>query len=211
MGKFSAASLKCLIAGLNRARCPMPKIIILLKIVNYLSDNFPADFIAEGLDQTRGWFYTLTVLSTALFEQPAFKNVIVNGLVLAENGAKMSKRLKNYPDPVEVIHQYGADAIRLYMLHSPAVKGDDLSLFRRQGSNWFCGKSCSHSGMPIPFLSPMPAFMSGNLSLFLQKLDKSLISGSSPWSINWCMMWKREWMIMICRLLSNPLSGLSIS
>lgn len=90
-------------------------------------DNFPADFIAEGLDQTRGWFYTLTILSTALFDQPAFKNVIVNGLVLAENGAKMSKRLKNYPDPVEVIHQYGADAIRLYLLHSPAVKADDLS------------------------------------------------------------------------------------
>jgi isoleucyl-tRNA synthetase len=90
-------------------------------------ENFPADFIAEGLDQTRGWFYTLTILSTALFGQPAFKNVIVNGLVLAENGAKMSKRLKNYPDPVEVIHQYGADAIRLYLLHSPAVKADDLS------------------------------------------------------------------------------------
>lgn len=89
--------------------------------------NFPADFIAEGLDQTRGWFYTLTVLSTALFRQPAFKNVIVNGLVLAENGMKMSKRLKNYPDPVEVIHEYGADAIRLYLLHSPAVKADDLS------------------------------------------------------------------------------------
>lgn len=89
--------------------------------------NFPADFIAEGLDQTRGWFYTLTILATALFKQPAFKNVIVNGLVLAENGTKMSKRLKNYPDPVEVIHQYGADAIRLYLLHSPAVKGEDLS------------------------------------------------------------------------------------
>lgn len=89
--------------------------------------NFPADFIGEGLDQTRGWFYTLTALSTALFDQPAFKNVIVNGLVLAENGAKMSKRLKNYPDPVEVIHQYGADAIRLYLLHSPAVRGDDLA------------------------------------------------------------------------------------
>lgn len=89
--------------------------------------NFPADFIAEGLDQTRGWFYTLTILSTALFDQPAFKNVIVNGLVLAENGAKMSKRLKNYPDPVEVIQQYGADAIRLYLLHSPAVKADDLA------------------------------------------------------------------------------------
>jgi isoleucyl-tRNA synthetase len=95
-------------------------------------NNFPADFIAEGLDQTRGWFYTLTILSTALFDQPAFKNVIVNGLVLAEDGAKMSKRLKNYPDPIEVVHQYGADAIRLYLLHSPAVKADDLS-FSKSG------------------------------------------------------------------------------
>ena len=89
--------------------------------------NFPADFIAEGLDQTRGWFYTLTILSTALFNKPAFKNVIVNGIILTEDGKKMSKRLKNYPDPLKVAHQYGADAIRLYMLHSPAVKGDDLS------------------------------------------------------------------------------------
>ncbi len=95
-------------------------------------ENFPADFIAEGLDQTRGWFYTLIVLSSALFNQPAFKNVIVNGLVLAENGMKMSKRLKNYPDPAEVIEQYGADAIRLYLLHSPAVKADDLS-FSKSG------------------------------------------------------------------------------
>jgi len=93
---------------------------------------FPADFIAEGLDQTRGWFYTLTVLSTALFEKPAFKNVIVNGIVLASDGAKMSKRLKNYPDPSIVVQQYGADAIRLYMMHSPAVKGDDLR-FQKEG------------------------------------------------------------------------------
>ncbi len=87
---------------------------------------FPADFIAEGLDQTRGWFYTLTVLATALFEKPAFKNVIVNGIILAADGNKMSKRLKNYPDPQEVIDIYGADSIRLYMLSSPAVKADDL-------------------------------------------------------------------------------------
>lgn len=88
--------------------------------------SFPADFIAEGLDQTRGWFYTLTVLSTALFKKPAFKNVIVNGIILAEDGNKMSKRLKNYPDPEIVIDKLGADAIRLYMLNSPAVKADDL-------------------------------------------------------------------------------------
>jgi isoleucyl-tRNA synthetase len=89
-------------------------------------DGMPADFIAEGLDQTRGWFYTLNVISTALFNKPAFKNVIVNGIILAEDGNKMSKRLKNYPDPTIVINKYGADAIRLYMLHSPAVKAEDL-------------------------------------------------------------------------------------
>ncbi len=87
---------------------------------------FPADFIAEGLDQTRGWFYTLTVLATALFDQPAFKNVIVNGIILAEDGTKMSKRLKNYPEPEIVINRYGADAIRMYLLNSPAVYGEDL-------------------------------------------------------------------------------------
>jgi isoleucyl-tRNA synthetase len=90
-------------------------------------EGFPADFIAEGLDQTRGWFYTLNVLSTAIFNEPAFKNVIVNGIILAQDGTKMSKRLKNYPEPTEMIDRYGADAIRLYMLHSPAVRAEDLS------------------------------------------------------------------------------------
>lgn len=90
------------------------------------SQGFPADFIGEGLDQTRGWFYTLTILSTALFNKPAFKNVIVNGIILAEDGAKMSKRLRNYPDPSIVVQKYGADAVRLYMMHSPAVRADDL-------------------------------------------------------------------------------------
>lgn len=87
---------------------------------------FPADFIAEGLDQTRGWFYTLTILSAALYDKPAFKNVIVNGIILAEDGTKMSKRLKNYPEPSAVIDKYGADAIRLYFLNSPAVSAEDL-------------------------------------------------------------------------------------
>jgi isoleucyl-tRNA synthetase len=88
--------------------------------------RFPADFIAEGLDQTRGWFYTLVVLGAALFDQPAFKHVIVNGIILAEDGQKMSKSLKNYPDPMEVIERYGADAIRLYLLQSPVVQAEDL-------------------------------------------------------------------------------------
>lgn len=93
--------------------------------------NFPADFIAEGVDQTRAWFYTLLVLSVALFDSPAYKNVIANGILLAEDGNKMSKRLKNYPEPDLVVHKYGADAVRLYMLNSPAVKADDLRFAER--------------------------------------------------------------------------------
>ncbi len=91
----------------------------------------PADFIAEGLDQTRGWFYTLTVLSSALFDKPAFKNVIVNGILLAEDGNKMSKRLKNYPEPDAVFNKHGVDAVRLYLLGSPAVQGEDLRFSER--------------------------------------------------------------------------------
>lgn len=88
--------------------------------------SFPAQFIAEGLDQTRGWFYTLMVLSTHLFDQPAFFNLICNGLVLAADGKKMSKRLKNYPEPTEVAEQHGADAIRMYMCTSPVVRAEPL-------------------------------------------------------------------------------------
>lgn len=88
--------------------------------------SFPADFIAEGLDQTRGWFYTLMVLSTALFQCPPFKNCIVNGIVLAEDGKKMSKRLQNYPEPMAIVKKYGADAVRFALMSSPAVRGEDL-------------------------------------------------------------------------------------
>lgn len=91
-----------------------------------VEETFPADFIAEGIDQTRGWFYTLLVLSTALFDKPAYKNVLVNGIILAEDGNKMSKRLKNYPEPDIVINKYGADAVRLYLLASPVVKAEDF-------------------------------------------------------------------------------------
>lgn len=93
---------------------------------------FPADFIAEGIDQTRGWFYTLLVVSTALFDKPPYKNLIVNGLVLASDGQKMSKRKKNYPDSTEVMSKYGADALRLYLITSPAVRAENLR-FREEG------------------------------------------------------------------------------
>ena len=88
--------------------------------------SFPADFIAEGLDQTRGWFYTLCVLSGALFEKPAFKNVVVNGMILASDGRKMSKRWQNYTPPEDLLETYGADSIRLYMLNSAVLRGGDL-------------------------------------------------------------------------------------
>ncbi len=100
--------------------------------------SFPAEFIAEGQDQTRGWFYTLHVLATALTmgekpaipvknSEPAFKNVIVNGIVLAEDGRKMSKRLKNYPEPEIVIEKYGADALRYYLITSPVMAAEALN------------------------------------------------------------------------------------
>ncbi len=87
--------------------------------------GFPAEFIAEGLDQTRGWFYTLTVLAAALYDKPAFRNVIVNGMVMAEDGKKMSKRLKNYTPPDELMEVYGADALRLYLINSGLVRGEE--------------------------------------------------------------------------------------
>lgn len=100
---------------------------------------FPAKFIAEGQDQTRGWFYTLHILATALTSgdnasipstrgsTPAFENVIVNGIVLAEDGKKMSKKLKNYPDPEIVLDKYGADAMRYYLVTSPVMYGENLN------------------------------------------------------------------------------------
>jgi len=95
-------------------------------------DSFPADFVAEGLDQTRGWFYTLTVIASALFKKEAFKNVVVNGIILSEDGKKLSKRLKNYAPPEEVLDAFGADALRLFLINSPAVKAEDLR-FSEQG------------------------------------------------------------------------------
>ncbi|EFA74909.1 isoleucyl-tRNA synthetase [Heterostelium album PN500] len=99
---------------------------------DHFESIFPAQFIAEGIDQTRGWFYTLLVLSTALFDKPPFQNLIANGLVLAADGKKMSKRLKNYPDPMEVIGKNGSDALRLYLITSPVVRGETLK-FQEKG------------------------------------------------------------------------------
>ena len=88
--------------------------------------KFPADFIAEWLDQTRGWFYTLLILWTALFDETPFKNCIVNGIVLAEDWKKMSKSLQNYPAPELIFDKYWADAMRFYLLNSPVVEAQDF-------------------------------------------------------------------------------------
>ena len=88
--------------------------------------NFPADFVAEGADQTRGWFYNMMVLCVGLFGRSPFSHAVVNGLVLAEDGQKMSKSLKNYPDPLDVVDAYSADALRMYLLSSPVVRAEDL-------------------------------------------------------------------------------------
>ncbi len=102
--------------------------------------SFPADFISEGQDQTRGWFYTLHVLATALTlgsekETSSFKNVMCTGLIMAEDGKKMSKRLKNYPEPGAILEKYGADALRLYMMSSPAVKAETLNFAEKDVAN----------------------------------------------------------------------------
>jgi len=89
--------------------------------------NFPAEFIAEGVDQTRAWFYYLHIIASAIKKAPAYKNVIVNGTVLAEDGKKMSKRLSNYPDPMEMFEKYGADSVRFYLMSSPVVAAQNLN------------------------------------------------------------------------------------
>lgn len=143
--------------------------------------NFPADFVAEGLDQTRGWFYTMMVLSTALFDRPAFKNLVCNGLVLAADGKKMSKRLKNYPDPMEVISRYGADALRLYLINSPVVRAETLR-FKEEGVQ---------SVVRDVFLPWYNAyrFMAQNVLRWQQETGRSFDPAAAPQAINVLDRW----------------------
>lgn len=112
--------------------------------------TFPAQFIAEGQDQTRAWFYYLHVLATSLFGKSAFRNVIVNGIVLAEDGKKMSKRLQNYPDPMEMVEKYGADALRYYLLSSPVMQAENLS-FSEKGVDEALKKNIGRLGNVLAF------------------------------------------------------------
>jgi len=111
---------------------------------------FPAQFIAEGLDQTRAWFYYMHVLAVSIFGRNAFQNAIVNGIVLAEDGKKMSKKLRNYPDPMEVVEKYGADALRFYLLSSPVVAAENLS-FSEKGVDEVVKKNIGRLGNVLAF------------------------------------------------------------
>jgi isoleucyl-tRNA synthetase len=93
--------------------------------------KFPAKFIAEGADQTRAWFYYLHIIAASIKDSQAFDNVIVNGIVLAEDGKKMAKKLQNYPDPTVVMDQYGADALRMYLLSSPVMLAENISFVEK--------------------------------------------------------------------------------
>ena len=94
----------------------------------WFEDHYPGDFIVEYIGQTRGWFYTLHVLATALFDRPAFSTCVSHGIVLGDDGVKMSKSLQNYPDPMKVFDTYGADAMRWYLLSSAILRGTDFSV-----------------------------------------------------------------------------------
>jgi isoleucyl-tRNA synthetase len=95
---------------------------------DWFEDHYPGDFIVEYTGQTRGWFYTLHVLATALFDRPAFQTCVTHGVVLGSDALKMSKSLRNYPDPMEVFDTHGADAMRWYLLSSPILRGNDFSV-----------------------------------------------------------------------------------
>ncbi len=103
---------------------------------DWFENHFPADFIVEYSAQTRGWFYTLMVLSTALFDRPPFLNCICHGVILDSTGQKLSKRLNNYADPIELFEKYGSDALRVTMLSSTVVKGQEL-LIDKEGKMVF--------------------------------------------------------------------------
>ena len=135
---------------------------------------FPAQFIAEGLDQTRAWFYYLHVLAGALFGKSAFQNVIVNGIVLAEDGKKMSKKLQNYPDPMDVVEKYGADALRFYLLSSPVMQAENLN-FSEKGVDEAAKKNLGRLANVLAFYK----LYEDTSTLFDRAQDKSLSTGGT--------------------------------
>lgn len=131
-------------------------------------ETFPADFIAEGLDQTRGWFYSLLVIGTLLFDKAPFKNVIVNGMILAEDGQKMSKSKKNYPNPSEMLNTYGSDAVRAYLCSSASTQAMPTKFSEEHVKN-------VNKNLVIPIINSCAFYMShltdSKTSLGLNDLD----------------------------------------
>lgn len=144
-------------------------------------DAFPANFISEGLDQTRGWFYTLTVLGTHLFNTVPYKNVIVTGIVLAGDGKKMSKRLKNYPDVADVLDKFGADALRLYLINSPVLRAESLK-FKEEGVKEVV------SSVLLPWYNSFK-FFKDSADLFYKENDKEFVYDKSLVSTNVMDRW----------------------
>ena len=139
---------------------------------------FPGDFIVEYIAQTRGWFYTLVVLAAALFEEPPFKNALCHGVILAEDGRKMSKRLKNYPDPMELVETHGSDALRIALLDSVCVRGVDMRFSAdsvRDAVRRFCipAWNCLHY---FTAYAEIDAFAPHGLPSSLSRLDRYLLS-----------------------------------
>ncbi|KAI0156404.1 tRNA synthetases class I-domain-containing protein [Xylariaceae sp. FL1272] len=154
-------------------------------------EGFPGDFIAEGLDQTRGWFYTMLVVGTHLFGTSSFKNCVVNGIVLAEDGKKMSKRLKNYPDPGIVMDKYGSDALRLYMINSPVVRAEPLR-FKESGVKEVVQK------VLLPFWNSYK-FFEGQVALLKKVEDKDYLWDPKMESSNSNVM--DRWILASCQSL----------
>jgi isoleucyl-tRNA synthetase len=138
--------------------------------------GYPADFIAEGLDQTRGWFYSMLVLGVALFGKSPYKKVIVNGLLLAEDGQKMSKSKKNYPDPMEIVNKYGADSLRYYLVSSPVVRAQDLC-FSEKGVDEISKKIINRLLNVVSFYEMYAGDFDDNTARFVSEniLDKWMI------------------------------------
>lgn len=141
-----------------------------------LNNEHLSDFVVEGLDQCRGWFYTMMVLSTALFNKPAFKNVICTGLILAKDGKKISKKLGNYDDPMDIINKYGADSVRLYLLNSVAVKAESF-IFNNEDVEKIKHKLIQYYNVVKYFLEHLICFQqkNNNLDINLYHSSKNIM------------------------------------
>ncbi len=162
----------------------------------WFEENFPADFITEYVAQTRGWFYTMMVLSTAIFDRAPFKNVICHGTILDENAQKLSKRLRNYPDPIEMFDEIGSDALRFYMISQAVMRGQELKIEQSGKSfrdslrisikpltnafNFFClyansdGIKAKKIEYSREFTNPLDNYILAKLKVAVSKIDESL-------------------------------------